>query len=225
MLALARFLFFLFCMLSIYEASAANPQVEFETSRGSFVVELYPDKAPRTVENFLQYVNSGFYNGTIFHRTVHRFIVQGGGLTERLEPKDTRPPIINESANGLSNDYGTLSMARGYPSDSATSQFFVNLEENRFLNFYRQEPGLEGYTVFGRVIRGLDLLLRLSDSQTSTVGKLDHVPKDPAVIRTSRVLEIPVMAENSLPPAPPTVINKKSQPQTIPEGKKRKKRG
>ncbi|OGV73893.1 MAG: hypothetical protein A3B82_01630 [Methylophilales bacterium RIFCSPHIGHO2_02_FULL_57_10] len=210
----------MFGVLASCQLCAANPQVEFETSRGNFVVELYPDKAPRTVENFLQYVNSGFYDGTIFHRTIHQFVVQGGGLTETLKPKATREPIPNESTNGLSNDFGTLAMARGYGSNTATSQFFVNLEDNRFLNHYRHEPGLEGYTVFGRVIRGLAVLLSISDGQTATVGKLDHVPKEPAVIRTSHLLETPVLAENTPPPKAPEFINKPLKP-----AKKGKKRG
>jgi len=220
MLVQTRILLFLLGALSSFQLLAANPQVEFETSRGNFVVELYPDKAPRTVENFLQYVNSGFYNGTIFHRTIHQFVVQGGGLTETLEPKPTREPIPNESTNGLSNDFGTFAMARGYGSNTATSQFFVNLEDNRFLNYYRHEPGLEGYTVFGRVIRGLDVLLSISDGQTATVGKLDHVPREPAVIRTSHLLETPVLAENTPPPKASEIVNKPPKP-----AKKGKKRG
>lgn len=221
MLAYARFLFFVFGILASAQPLAANPQVEFDTSRGSFVVELYPDKAPRTVENFLNYVNNGFYGNTIFHRTIHKFIVQGGGLTEALEPKPTQPPIPNESTNGLSNDLGTIAMARAYGPDTATSQFFINLEDNRFLNYYRNEPGLQGYTVFGRVIRGLEVLLRISDGTTATVGKLDHVPKEPTVIRASRVLETPVLAEN-YPPAPPTsVAPANTKPSTSKKGKKR----
>jgi cyclophilin family peptidyl-prolyl cis-trans isomerase len=220
MLAHAKALFFIFGALASFQLLAANPQVEFETSRGNFVVELYPDKAPRTVENFLLYVNNGFYSGTIFHRTIHKFLVQGGGLTEKLAPKPTRDPIPNESTNGLSNEFGTLAMARAYGSDTATSQFFVNLEDNRFLNYYRHEPGLEGYTVFGRVIRGLEVLLSISDSQTANVGKLDHVPKDPAVIHASRLLETPVLAENTPLLRAQEPIEKKNQ-----STKKGKKRG
>lgn len=201
-MAFARWWFFLSGLLISFPLLAANPQVEFETSRGSFVVELYPDKAPQTVENFLQYVASGFYVGTIFHRTIQNFVIQGGGLTEALAPKATRQTIPNESTNGLSNDFGTLAMARGYGSNSATSQFYVNLEDNRFLNYYRQEPGLEGYTVFGRVIHGMNVVMQIGAGQTAKVGKLDHVPKDPAVVRASRLLEVPVLAENIQPPKP-----------------------
>jgi peptidyl-prolyl cis-trans isomerase A (cyclophilin A) len=205
MLVFAKWSFCLFGILTSFQLLAANPQVEFETSRGSFVVELYPDKAPHTVENFLQYVASGFYNGTIFHRTIKKFVVQGGGLTEALEPKATQQPIPNESNNGLSNDFGTLAMARGYGANTATSQFYVNLEDNRFLNYYRQEPGLEGYTVFGRVIRGINVVMQISEGQTAKVGKLDHVPKDPVVVHASRLLDVPVMAENIQPPKPEVV--------------------
>lgn len=219
MLASARFVFLLLGMLVCFPSLAANPQVEFETSHGNFIVELYPDKAPRTVANFLQYVESNFYSGTVFHRVIAKFIVQGGGLTETLQPKATRDPIPNESTNGLTNDIGTLAMARGYGPDTATSQFFINLDNNRFLDFHRAEPGLEGYTVFGRVIRGFDVVLRISGEQTSTVGKLDHVPREPPVIRTARLLSTPVIAENIVPPQP---VERAIQPsRTVKKGKKR----
>jgi peptidyl-prolyl cis-trans isomerase A (cyclophilin A) len=198
-----------------------HPQIEIETSRGSFVVEVYPEKAPRTVENFMQYVNSGFYTGTVFHRAVQRFLVQGGGLTESLEAKPTLPPIPNESTNGLSNMRGTVAMARGGAADSATSQFFINLADNRFLNFYRPEAGLEGYTVFGRVIRGLDVLLAISNGTTTTIGKFSNVPTEPPVIRSARVLENPIIAENELPVIEPEAKEKKST--LVKKGKKRGK--
>ncbi len=174
---------------------AANPQVEFETSRGNFVLELYPDKAPVSVENFLKYVNNGFYTGTVFHRTIKNFVVQGGGLTESLEAKSTWSPIANESNNGLSNDLGTVAMARGYAPDSATSQFFVNLTDNRFLNYYKREAGLEGYTVFGRVVKGFEVLQQISESPTATIAKLKDVPKEFTVIHTAHILDTPVLAE------------------------------
>lgn len=221
--ALSRSLFCLFCLFAGVVAHAANPQIEFETSRGNFVVEVYPDKAPRTVENFIQYVRSGFYDGTVFHRAISHFVVQGGGLTERLDPKPTRDPVPNESTNGLSNDYGTVAMARGYKTDSATSQFFVNLEDNRFLNYYRSEAGLEGYTVFGRVVRGLDVLIQISGIPTESVGRLDHVPRELAVIRSSRLLDVPVLAENMPPLKQPEPLEKKSQ--SVKSSKKGKKRG
>jgi len=207
----------LFCCAN---ALAANPQVEFETSRGNFVLELYPDKAPRSVENFLRYVNADFYTGTVFHRTIKNFVVQGGGLTESLETKSTWSPIVNESNNGLSNDLGTVAMARGYAPDSATSQFFVNLTDNRFLNYYKSEAGLEGYTVFGRVVKGYELLQRISESPTTTAAKLKDVPKEFVVIRAARVLDMPVTAE-SLPM--PELPKAKSSKTKVASKKKSKK--
>lgn len=200
-----------------------HPQIEFETSRGSFVMELYPESAPRTVENFMLYVNSGFYAGTVFHRSMQRFLLQGGGLTDTLEPKTTLAPITNESTNGLSNDFGTVAMARGLSSNSATSQFFVNLSDNRFLNYYKPEAGLEGYTVFGRVVRGLDVLLEISNGATRTVGKLMNVPTDPPVIRSARLLDVSVIAENTPPVKTPTA--KAVETKTLKLAKKGKKRG
>jgi cyclophilin family peptidyl-prolyl cis-trans isomerase len=220
MLSGVRFSLFFIGLLASFQLLAANPQVEFATSRGNFVIELYPEKAPLTVENFLKYVSIGFYDGTIFHRTIEKFLVQGGGLTERLVPKPVLDPIPNESTNGLSNDFGTVAMAHGAGSDSATSQFFVNLGDNHILNFYKHERGLEGYTVFGRVIRGLDVLLQIGQGQTAMVGRLDHVPKEPAVIQTARVLETPVVAENALQLKAPEPVEQKT-----PSTKKGKKRG
>ncbi|MFM9913286.1 MAG: peptidylprolyl isomerase [Methylophilaceae bacterium] len=182
-------------LLCCVNTLAANPQVQFETSRGNFVLELYPDKAPVSVENFLRYVNNGFYTGTVFHRAIKNFVVQGGGLTESLESKSTWSPIVNESNNGLTNDLGTVAMARGYAPDSATSQFFVNLTDNRFLNYYKKEAGLEGYTVFGRVVKGFEVLQQISESPTTTVAKLKNVPKEFTVIHTAHLLDTPVLAE------------------------------
>ncbi|GBG14203.1 peptidyl-prolyl cis-trans isomerase [Novimethylophilus kurashikiensis] len=219
MLGYTRALLFVVGLLASFQLLAANPQVEVETNRGNFVVELYPDKAPQTVENFLRYVASGFYSGTIFHRTIQRFVIQGGGLTEKLEAKSTFDPIPNESTNGLSNDYGTLAMARSYGPNTATSQFYINLEDNKFLNFYRQEAGLEGYTVFGKVVRGIDVVKRISESQTTKIGKMEHVPTEAVVISGAHQLDTPVVAETYGPPQPET-INKPIQ-----IAKKGKKRG
>lgn len=201
-------------------AAPEHPQIEVETTRGTFVVELYPDKAPRTVENFINYVKSGYYSGTVFHRAVERFLVQGGGLTETLEPKPTADPIPNESRNGLSNDVGTVAMARGMGENTATSQFFVNLSDNKFLNHYRPEAGLEGYTVFGRVVKGLEVLLSISNSATQTVGKLTNVPVEPPVIRAARLLETPVITDNA---APPTVKVAEIEPEKASKSKSVKK--
>lgn len=205
--------------------AAERPQIEVETTRGTFVVELYPEKAPRTVENFINYVKSGYYSGTVFHRAVERFLVQGGGFTESLEPKPTADPIPNESRNGLSNDVGTVAMARGFGENTATSQFFVNLSDNKFLNHYRPEAGLEGYTVFGRVVKGLEVLLSISNSATQTVGKLTNVPVEPPVIRTARLLETPVIADNASPPSTKLAEVDESKPGKKQSAKKGKRSG
>lgn len=208
--------------------TADHPQIEIETNRGSFVLELYPEKAPRTVENFLNYVKSGFYSGTVFHRAVERFLVQGGGLNENLEPKATFEPIPNESRNGLSNDVGTVAMARGMGEHSATSQFFINLSDNKFLNYYRPETGLEGYTVFGRVVKGLEVLLSISNSATQTVGKFTNVPLEPPVIHSARLLDTPVIADNAAPPAVKVAEVepvKTSKSKTVKKGKRSGKSG
>jgi len=119
-------------MMLSTSAIAGNPQVVIETNRGSFVLELYPEKAPKTVANFLEYANSGFYSGTIFHRVINRFMIQGGGFSPAMMEKDTRAPIVNEAGNGLTNEVGTIAMARTSDPDSATSQFFINLETINF---------------------------------------------------------------------------------------------
>ncbi len=132
---------------------AANPLVTVETNRGDFVVELYPEKAPKTVANFMQYVDSGYYKETIFHRVINRFMIQGGGFNADMTEKPSLAPIINEAANGLKNEPGTLAMARTSDPDSATSQFFINLENNVPLNYQGNDPELIGYCVFGRVLK------------------------------------------------------------------------
>ncbi|MEO0811594.1 MAG: peptidylprolyl isomerase [Myxococcota bacterium] len=134
------------------------PTVTFETNRGSFTVELYPDKAPKTVENFLAYAKSGHYKGTIFHRVIDGFMIQGGGFDAQLNMKETREPVVNESSNGLSNRRGTIAMARRSDPDSATSQFFVNVADNANLDFGGMRPGAPGYTVFGKVTKGMDVV-------------------------------------------------------------------
>ncbi|MDD5329522.1 MAG: peptidylprolyl isomerase [Sulfuricella sp.] len=164
-------------------AFAANPLVRMHTNLGDVVIELYPDKAPKTVANFLQYVNNGHYNGTIFHRTIGKFIIQGGGFTPDLQYKPTLGPIPNEAANGLRNERWTLAMARTYDPDSATAQFFINLDDNKFLNFLRPHPDYYGYCVFGRVIRGMDVARQIGSLPTGAAGPFDaDVPVQPVVI-------------------------------------------
>ncbi len=148
-------------------ALAANPLVEMKTNFGNVVFELYPDKAPKTVDNFLHYVKSGFYSGTLFHRSIKGFIVQGGGFTPKLEPKETLPPIPNEATNGLMNTPGTLAMARDNDPQSATSQFFVNMEDNKHLNHYRKDEDYYGYCVFGRVVSGMDVMKKINALPTT----------------------------------------------------------
>lgn len=165
-----RLLFGIFVLLVWAEAGASYPQVEIKTSQGPIWVELYPDKAPKTVENFLNYVKSGFYKGTIFHRVVNHFVIQGGGFTPELKPKDTLPPIPSEATNGLRNDAGMLAMARAYDPNSATSQFFINVERNLFLNHHKPHPDYYGYTVFGKVIQGMDIVEKIAATPTTTAG-------------------------------------------------------
>lgn len=180
-----------FCLSMLASTSlfASNPQVVFETNRGEFVIELYQDKAPKTVENFLKYVNSGFYKDTIFHRVIRRFMIQGGGFTADMIEKQTNPPIINEAVNGLANDIGTIAMARTSDPNSATSQFFINLENNQFLNYRGPEPELIGYCVFGRVLKGMDVVREIGISPTGFVGGYSDVPQAPIVIQNVKLVK------------------------------------
>ncbi|MDR2875521.1 MAG: peptidylprolyl isomerase [Methylobacillus sp.] len=182
------------------------PQVEFQTNMGSIIIELYPDRAPKTVENFLQYVGNNHYEGTIFHRVLDNFIIQGGGLTADLEAKPTLPPVEIESNNGLRNEVGAVAMARSLQPDSATSQFFIDLDDNKLLNYYRPEPSLMGYTVFGKVVRGMDIARKIGGVPTAKVGGLDDVPQEPIVIQRVVLLETPVIAEGPYKPLAPVAI-------------------
>ena len=163
-------------------AVAANPQVTFETNRGNFVVELYPEKAPKTVANFLKYVNSGFYKETTFHRVINHFMIQGGGFNADMSEKQTLAPISNEAANGLQNEVGTIAMARTSDPDSATAQFFINLQNNVQLNYQGPDPELIGYCVFGRVLKGMDVVREIGITPTINVGQYYDVPKSAIVI-------------------------------------------
>ncbi len=163
-------------------AAGALPRVAVETSKGTFVLELYPDKAPETVRNFLQYVEDGFYDGTVFHRVVPGFVIQGGGFTAEFKRKPTRPAIKNEASNGLGNGRGTVAMARTAVVDSATSQFFVNLKDNGFLDHRDNTPRGFGYAVFGRVVDGMDVVDAIAGVKTGTVRGFQNVPLEPVVI-------------------------------------------
>ena len=159
-----------------------NPVVLLETTSGDILVELYPDKAPETVANFLKYVDDGFYNNTIFHRVIPGFMIQGGGLTARMQQKDTSAPIKNEADNGLKNDRGTIAMARTMDPHSATAQFFINLVDNDFLNFQAPSGNGWGYCVFGRVTEGMDVVDKIAKVKTTTVGMYQDVPSHLVVI-------------------------------------------
>ena len=158
--------------------------IRFETSLGDFVVELFPDEAPVTSENFLQYVDAGHFDGTVFHRVIPGFVIQGGGLTEDMSQKKTRTPIENEATNGLRNLRGTLSMARTNDINSATSQFFVNLVDNAFLD--HQGPGNYGYAVFGKVVEGMDVIEAIAKVKTGRRRGHDDVPVEAVVVRSAR---------------------------------------
>jgi cyclophilin family peptidyl-prolyl cis-trans isomerase len=147
-------------------AAAENPKVIMDTTKGQLVIELYPDKAPETVKNFLAYVDAGFYNGTIFHRVMPNFMVQGGGFTPDMQQKSTRPPIKIESDNGLKNLRGTLAMARTQDPNSATAQFFINSVDNGFLNFTAKTDKGWGYAVFGKVVQGMEVVDAISKVKT-----------------------------------------------------------
>ncbi len=189
-------------------------QVEFKTSMGNFTMELYPDKAPKTVANFLQYVNDGFFTGTVFHRVIPTFMVQGGGFTRDMVQKNVRPPVPIEArealAKGLKNDLGTVAMARTNDPNSATAQFFINVKDNDFLNAtllpagdpvtfnYRgqqvtapraqAEMATAGYTVFAKVIKGMDVVLKMKDVPTAQQGPHGDVPKEMIVIESAKVV-------------------------------------
>ena len=175
-------------LLAMSGAWAQNPRVEFKTSMGSFALELYADKAPKTVANFIQYVNSGFYNGTIFHRVIDGFMIQGGGFEPGMREKATRAPIENEAGlalkAGLKNELGTVAMARTPNPHSATAQFFINVKDNGFLDYREPSPRGFGYAVFGRVVEGMDTVLRISKAPTTTVEQHQNVPQRPVLIES-----------------------------------------
>ena len=160
----------------------ANPTVLLETTSGDILIELYADKAPATVENFLKYVNEGFYANTIFHRVIKGFMIQGGGMNMKMEEKATHAPIKNEADNGLANERGTIAMARTRDPHSATAQFFINTVDNGFLNFSSPDVNGYGYCVFGKVTEGLDVVDKIAKVKTKTLGFHENVPADMVVI-------------------------------------------
>lgn len=169
-------------------ALAADPRVELKTNRGSIVIELNQAKAPKTVANFLQYVKDGHYNGTVFHRVIDGFMVQGGGFDKDLRQKPTRAPVENEAANGLKNDYGTVAMARTPDPHSASAQFFINVKNNDFLNYREPTPQGYGYSVFGKVVAGMDIVDKIAKVPTGNAGPHQNVPREPVVIESATIL-------------------------------------
>jgi peptidyl-prolyl cis-trans isomerase A (cyclophilin A)/peptidyl-prolyl cis-trans isomerase B (cyclophilin B) len=178
---------------------AANPQVEIKTSLGNIVVELYPDKAPKTVDNFLRYVKDGHYHNTVFHRVIPGFMIQGGGFDKTFAQKPTRQPVENEAANGLRNDAGTIAMARTSDPHSATAQFFINVANNTFLNYTSPDPRGYGYTVFGKVIHGMDVAEKIAATPTGMRGPFPgDVPKSDIVIEDIKLVAAePLPSSNS----------------------------
>jgi cyclophilin family peptidyl-prolyl cis-trans isomerase len=171
-------------------ALAANPQVEIKTNLGTIAVELYPGKAPKTVENFLQYAKSGFYKDSVFHRVIPGFMIQGGGFSTSMEQKATREPIGIESNNGLRNETGTIAMARTQNPNSATAQFFINLADNAFLNYTAPTMRGYGYTVFGKVVKGMDVVERIAQLPTGAGGPFPRdVPQQQVVIEDVKLVE------------------------------------
>ena len=168
--------------------AAGGPVVLMSTSKGEVKIELFQKEAPETVTNFLAYVNDGFYDGTIFHRVIPGFMIQGGGFTEAMQQKPTKPAIKNEAANGLTNDTGTLAMARTNMVDSATSQFFINVNDNDFLNHKDISMQGFGYCVFGRVIEGMDVVSAIERVQTGRRGMHADVPQEPIIIQSMKVV-------------------------------------
>lgn len=175
-------------LMSVSALPALAAQVQFETNVGNFVVDVNEKAAPKTAANFLRYVNEGFYDNTIFHRVIANFMVQGGGFEAGMVQKETHAPIPLESKNGLTNKRGTIAMARTMDPNSATSQFFINLKNNHFLNA-NQSPDGNGYAVFGQVVSGMDTIDKIAQVKTHSVGYHDDVPLRNVVIKKATVLK------------------------------------
>jgi len=184
----ARIAALLALLSSAHFAWGKDPRVEITTTMGSFVLELYPGIAPKTVANFLRYAQDGFYNGTIFHRVIDGFMIQGGGFDPNMRQKATRAPIENEAGiamkAGLTNELGTIAMARTPNPHSATAQFFINVKDNGFLDYRESSPQGYGYAVFGRVVEGMDTVMRISKVPTATIGAYQNVPQSAVTIES-----------------------------------------
>lgn len=169
--------------------SSSNPLVQMETSHGEIILELDAVRAPLSVENFVAYARAGHYDGTIFHRVIKGFMIQGGGLTPGMEEKPTRAPIRNEATNGLKNRAGTIAMARTGEVDSATAQFFINTEDNRSLDHGGLNPEVFGYAVFGKVVDGMDVVYAIERVPTGSAAGHQDVPKEPVLIRKVTIID------------------------------------
>lgn len=185
-----RFLMTLLLLTSMSVSHAANPVVKIQTNMGDIVLELAADKAPKTVENFLRYAQEDFYSGTIFHRVINNFMIQGGGFTENFTQKPTHEPIENEADNGLKNTRGTIAMARTADPHSATAQFFINVKDNPFLNHSAKTPQGWGYTVFGEVIDGMAVVDTIKAIATGSGGPFrTDVPTETVIIEQVHIVE------------------------------------
>ncbi len=168
---------------------AETTMVKMDTNQGTIMLELDADNAPNTVANFLTYAKEGFFDGTIFHRVISNFMVQGGGFTEDMNQKTVRDPIKNEANNGLKNDNGTIAMARTGDPHSATAQFFINVKDNDFLNFSSETAQGWGYAVFGKVTEGMDIVEKIKATETTTKGPYQDVPVEPIIIEKVSIVE------------------------------------
>jgi peptidyl-prolyl cis-trans isomerase A (cyclophilin A) len=187
-LAVAGFVVFAATSVSAQDKAAAAPRVLLATSAGDITLQLDPEKAPKTVANFLEYVKSGHYDGTVFHRVMDGFMIQGGGFTPDMAQKPTRAPIPLESRNGLKNERGSVAMARTSAPDSATAQFFINVVDNAMLDQANSRDG-QGYAVFGRVVGGMDVVDKIRKVETGTRGGHQNVPVSPVVIRSATIVK------------------------------------
>ncbi len=182
------FVFISFFMITT-NSQAETTMVKMDTNHGTIMLELDAENAPNTVANFLTYAKEGFYDGTIFHRVISNFMIQGGGFTEDMNQKTTHDPIQNEANNGLKNDDGTIAMARTGDPHSATAQFFINVKDNDFLNFSSETPQGWGYAVFGKVTEGMDVVEKIKAVPTTTKGPYQDVPAETVIIEKVTVVE------------------------------------
>ncbi len=195
LIGLASYLFAISMAVTAAENSVDNPRVIIKTTDGDIVIELYAEKSPVTVENFLQYVDAGYYNNTIFHRVISNFMIQGGGFSTEMKEKPTRDPIINESSNKLHNTRGTLAMARTSDPDSATAQFFINQRSNLRLDW---TPGNEGYAVFGEVVEGMQVVDIIALTETGATSV--ETSRGPAVFQDVPVTPIVLLSVSRMAP-------------------------